>query len=568
MTVADTVLINGKVATVDRHFRFTRAIAVKNGWIINVGEDEEIKTHIGPDTQVIDLQGKLILPAAHDAHVHISWLAASWKCVNCSTARTLEALLALLRERAATTPPGQWIHACGFNPAIIDSSRPLTRHDIDSATPNHPAFLALWDGHSCLVNSNALEIVGITRETQDPIDGYIGKTPDGEPDGNFLDIPALQLITQTMPRPTVEELKENIIAAQRFMNREGYASYTEGALGPGETGAAGVCGIAAYRQLLEEKKLTARVSIAFYAADKGVQSYEILKHTLDASGLPEFPDKNWLNCHSVKIFCDGVPMSHTAWMNQDYADRPGWAGRSVFCGPMASEEEQIQEFHKMALLAHQRGYQLAVHAVGDKAVKVTINGFINAIQTCPGPQRRHYVLHGSMGDREDFVKAAKYGIILSEQPSPGGSAYDYERRAQVCGIKGEIGKGLKDIIDLGVTVAGGSDGIMDLVNWRQMVQAAVTRKSASSGKIIRPELAISVADGVRMYTINAAYQEFQEQVRGSIEVGKVADFQVLDRDIFSVPHEDIGNSQVLLTMVDGNIVWQCKEQVLQIRKGG
>ncbi|EAX7619577.1 hypothetical protein BKE93_11590 [Salmonella enterica] len=365
MTVADTVLINGKVATVDRHFRFTRAIAVKNGWIINVGEDEEIKTHIGPDTQIIDLQGKLILPAAHDAHVHISWLAASWKCINCSTARTLEALLALLRERAATTPPGQWIHACGFNPAIIDSSRPLTRHDIDSATPNHPAFLAFWDGHSCLVNSNALEIVGITRETQDPI-----------------------------------------------------------------------------------------------------------------------------------------------------------------------------------------------------------GGFINAIQTCPGPQRRHYVLHGSMGDREDFVKAAKYGIILSEQPSPSGSAYDYERRAQVCGIKGEIGKGLKDIIDLGVTVAGGSDGIMDLVNWRQMVQAAVTRKSASSGKIIRPELAISVADGVRMYTINAAYQEFQEQVRGSIEVGKVADFQVLDRDIFSVPHEDIGNSQVLLTMVDGNIVWQCQEQVLQIRKGG
>ncbi|MBJ3717021.1 amidohydrolase family protein, partial [Salmonella enterica subsp. enterica serovar London] len=263
MTVADTVLINGKVATVDRHFRFTRAIAVKNGWIINVGEDEEIKTHIGPDTQIIDLQGKLILPAAHDAHVHISWLAASWKCVNCSTARTLEALLALLRERAATTPPGQWIHACGFNPAIIDSRRPLTRHDIDSATPNHPAFLALWDGHSCLVNSNALEIVGITRETQDPIGGYIGKTPDGEPDGNFLDIPALQLITQAMPRPTVEELKENIIAAQRFMNREGYASYTEGAMGPGETGAAGVSGIAAYRQLLEEKKLTARVSLAF-----------------------------------------------------------------------------------------------------------------------------------------------------------------------------------------------------------------------------------------------------------------------------------------------------------------
>ncbi len=167
-----------------------------------------------------------------------------------------------------------------------------------------------------------------------------------------------------------------------------------------------------------------------------------------------------------------------------------------------------------------------------------------------------------------FRQGGEIRHYLVRTTLPSGSAYDYERRAQVCGIKGEIGKGLKDIIDLGVTVAGGSDGIMDLVNWRQMVQAAVTRKSASSGKIIRPELAISVADGVRMYAINAAYQEFQEQVRGSIEVGKVADFQVLDRDIFSVPHEDIGNSQVLLTMVDGNIVWQCQEQVLQIRKGG
>lgn len=161
-----------------------------------------------------------------------------------------------------------------------------------------------------------------------------------------------------------------------------------------------------------------------------------------------------------------------------------------------------------------------------------------------------------MGDRQDFVTAAKYGILLSEQPSPGGPAYDYEQRVRYCGIKGEICKGLRDIIDLGVIVAGGSDGIMALVNWRKMVQAAVTRKSSSSGNVIRPELAISVADGVRMYTINAAYQEGKEAVRGSIEVGKVADFQVLDRDIFAVAHEEIGASRVVMTMVGGNIVFQ------------
>ncbi|EAA7245635.1 amidohydrolase [Salmonella enterica subsp. salamae] len=564
MATADTVFLNGKVATVDERFRFKRAIAVKNGWIIDVGENDEIQAYIGPQTQVIDLQGKLILPAAHDAHVHIGWLADSWRCVNCSAVRTLVALHTLLRERAAVTPPGQWIRACGLNPAVIAEcvaqNRPLTRQDIDAATSEHPTILVLWDGHSCVVNSRALALAGITRETPNPPGGEIGKAADGEPDGNFLDIPALQLATQTMPRLTVNELKDNILAAQRVMNREGYASYTEGAMGPGEdtreVGAAGSAGITAYRQLQEEGKLTARVSIAFYSADKGVQSYAILRRDLDTFAFPTFPDRNWLDCHTVKIFCDGVPMSHTAWMNQAYADRPGFTGRSVLCGPAATEPEQIEELNRMILLAHQRGYQLAVHAVGDKAVKTTIDGFVHAIQTSPGPSRRHYVLHGSMGDREDFVRAAKYDILLSEQPSPGGSAYDYERRAQVCGIKGEIGKGLKDIIDLGVTVAGGSDGIMDLVHWRQMVQAAVTRKSASSGKVIRPELAISVEDGVRMYTINAAYQEFQERVRGSIEVGKVADFQVLDRDIFSIAPDEVGASQVLMTMVDGKIVWQ------------
>lgn len=561
---ADTVFINGKVATVDSHFSFKRAIAVKNGWIINVGEDEDVQVHIGPETQVIDLAGRLILPAAHDSHVHIGWLADSWHCLNCSTVRSLSELRTRLSERAASTPPGEWIRVTGLNSAAIDEcirqNRSLTRWDIDDVTPTHPVILAFWDGHSCMVNSRMLEISGIDITTPDPIGGHIGKTPDGKLDGNFIDIPALQLVTQKMPRLTVEELKANFIAAQQFMNSEGYASYTEGAMGPGENtrevGAAGELGITAYRQLQDEGKLTARVSIAFYSADQGVQSYAILKRCLDNFVFPTFPDGNWLDCHTIKLFCDGVPSSHTAWMNQDYADRPNFSGRSVFCGPEATEDEQTQELHRMILLAHERGYQLAVHAVGDKAVKKTIDGFVNAIQRCPGPNLRHYVLHGSMGDREDFVKAAKYGILLSEQPSPSGTSYDYEQRARFCGVKGEICKGLKDIIDLGVIVAGGSDGITDLVNWRKMVQAAVTRKSLSTGNVIRPELAIDVAQGVRLYTINAAYQEGKETVRGSIEIGKVADFQVLDRDIFSVAHDDIGNSEVLLTMVDGKIVYR------------
>ncbi len=149
-------------------------------------------------------------------------------------------------------------------------------------------------------------------------------------------------------------------------------------------GAAGDRAIAAYRELQDEGKLTARVSIAFYSAERGVQSCATLKRDLDSFDFSQFTDRDWLDCRTIKLFCDGVPTSHTAWMNQDYADRPGYRGRSVFGGPEATEEAQVEALKQMILLAHQRGFQVAVHAVGDKAVKVTINSFVQAIQRYPG----------------------------------------------------------------------------------------------------------------------------------------------------------------------------------------
>lgn len=169
---ADCVLINGKVATVDAHFSFKRAIAVKQGWIINVGEDREIQQHIGPQTQVIDLGGKLILPAAHDSHIHIGWLADSWHCLNCQDVRSLAVLRERLRDQAARTPAGAWIRVCGLDPNAIKEcaaeQRSLTRWDIDDVTADHPTLLALWDGHSCIVNSRALALSGLDASTPDP----------------------------------------------------------------------------------------------------------------------------------------------------------------------------------------------------------------------------------------------------------------------------------------------------------------------------------------------------------------------------------------------------------------
>ena len=177
---ADCVLINGKVATVDAHFSFKRAIAVKQGWIINVGEDQEIQQHIGPQTQVIDLGGKLILPAAHDSHIHIGWLADSWHCLNCQDVRSLAVLRERLRDQAARTPPGH-----GFVSAVwiqtqsrcAAEQRSLTRWDIDDVTADHPTLLALWDGHSCIVNSRALALSGLDASPRIPSADIWGERP-------------------------------------------------------------------------------------------------------------------------------------------------------------------------------------------------------------------------------------------------------------------------------------------------------------------------------------------------------------------------------------------------------
>ncbi|MCS6038751.1 amidohydrolase family protein [Klebsiella pneumoniae subsp. pneumoniae] len=237
---ADCVLINGKVATVDAHFSFKRAIAVKQGWIINVGEDQEIQQHIGPQTQVIDLGGKLILPAAHDSHIHIGWLADSWHCPELP-GRAFPGSTAgkTARPGQPALPPGHgFVSAVWIQNAIKECAaeqRSLTRWDIDDVTADHPTLLALWDGHSCIVNSRALALSGLDASTPDPLGGHLGRTASGELDGNFIDLPALHLASGTMPRLTVAALKENLLAAQRLMNSEGYASYTEGAMGPGKT---------------------------------------------------------------------------------------------------------------------------------------------------------------------------------------------------------------------------------------------------------------------------------------------------------------------------------------------
>ena len=566
MVMADTVFINGKIATVDQNFSFKRALAIKNGYIIATGEDSDVLVYAGSGTRTIDLGGRTVLPGINDSHVHVGEFMAARGCVNLNRDRIkcVKDMQAALADAAKKTPRGNWIRGNSLDPNAIEEcvneGRLLNRFDIDPVTQETPVVIESFDGHFGLANSKALELAGITKDTPDPLGGRFERDENGEPTGALHDHSAFTLLFKKVPKLSKDDIKEFIVEGHKILNSMGYTSYTEAVAGPGFAnrgiGATGLHPIEAFRELEEEGRLTCRVSIGFFPGVDGQQTYEYVLNDLDTFPFPKYKDPKWVDIHMVKLFCDGVHMDHTAWMKSDYVDAPGNHGRSCFGGADASDEEQAAELRRIVKLAHDRGYQIGIHAIGDRSVSEGIDAFVEAMLENPRPDPRHYIIHGdSLGDREDFHKAAKYNIGLSCQSN----LFEYlvEPTARVVGdVKAEMFMGIRDIMDMGVWVANGSDTANgDYVDWLRAIQACVTRRSRISGKVYRPDLAVTVEQAVRSFTINGAYQEFAESYRGSLEPNKVADLIVLDRDIFTIDKEKISDIKVDMTMIEGKIVY-------------
>ncbi len=568
MTAADSIFINGKIATLDAEDTFVEAIAVRDGVIVARGANDEIRALGGEDTQVIDLAGKVMLPGIHDAHVHICDYSDNMlNTCDCSrgAATNLEQLRAVLAAQAEKVGPGNWVRGAGCDDEVLEEiaargSR-ITRWDIDEACPDNPVVIIMWDGHTCLVNTMAMELNGISADTPDPIGGEIVRDENGEPTGLLQEASALQLAFKNMPRASVEDLKNNLIAGQKLMNSMGYTSYTDCTCGPAnserEVGASGALSLKAYEELLNEGKLTARVNIGFYAGDHGVQSYEICKDVLDNFEFPEYKDPRWVTMDMFKIFSDGVHMGYSAWMKDDYADRPGWHGRSTFLGPDATDEEQEAEIKKVVKLAHDRGWQIGVHAIGNKAAAVMIDAFIEAQEANPREDVRHYLIHSDgLADREDMKRATENGIGCSVQTQLGSFAYEVTID-RVGKERGDMLMAQGDLTEMGMHLAGGSDSIGGPYGiWTAAVAAAVDRKSLITGEYHRQDLAITVTEALKQFTMGGAWQEHAEGWRGSIEVGKVADLTIIDKDIFEIPVDEIPSIKAVMTVVDGKIVYE------------
>ncbi|MDL2253911.1 amidohydrolase [Ruminococcaceae bacterium OttesenSCG-928-I18] len=564
MATADTVFVNGKVVTVDKEFSFKQAIAIKDGTIFDVGFDSDIKPYIGSKTEVIDLKGRMILPGSHDAHMHGVYFGMSSPKVSLNhmypNVKSIQDMRDTVAQKVKEVKPGQWIKGIGWQTGFLeecknDPNRLPRKGDFDDITPDNPIVLSDFSLHTITVNSKALELCGINKDTPNPPAGEMERDADGNPTGVFKEFAAQAMVMRHFPSLTDEELKTAIRFTQDELNKNGVTSYNESSLGPGGDlifgGALGERAIHIYKQMQDSGDLTARVTLGLLMGEYGAISYDDVVSGFEKIKLPEVTDPNWFEMPMLKMFVDGVPMTRTAWMLDDYIGMPGYHGRAAL--PGENDEDYQNEMQKIIDYGHTHGYQMGIHAVGDRACKVATECLVNAMREYPRANLRHYLIHAFSMTNDMAPLAAQYNIGMSMQSSI--AAFVYEPSEATIGKLASRAYGMKELMGYGINIANGSDAPCDYPNWRKGLETSVTRKSDTTGRLHCPELAISVADGIRTYTINGAWQEHKENLRGSVEVGKVADLQVLEEDLFLVDKNELGKVQVDMTMVNGNVVY-------------
>jgi len=561
---ADLIITNGKVITVNKNFSIARAVAVKDGKILAVGTDERIKALAGRKTKAIDLNGKTMLPGINDAHIHAMLYWGSRPPlvldVGYPAMKSISDIVEAVGKKARLTKPGEWIRGTGLNLENLEECKKVTaryptRWDLDSVSPDNPVCLGVipftLGEHVAWLNTIALESIGITEDTAPPPGCEIYKDPaTGEPTGFFKGALIDELIMRSIPGSTREQKRQALLTAMKELNSLGITSITEGALGPGGVDYQGglwdaEC-ISVYNDLCNEGKLTVRVSILLLFTPYGSYFPKELYDGLKYLGIHSGFGNEWLRIAGVKLFADGIPLNKTSWMYEEYVG--GGSGKMVFTGD--TDDERRDELINIISYAHKLGYQVGIHVTGDRAIDACIDGFVKAEQKEPRGLR-HYLIHGDFVSAEAAKRMAEYGIGISVQPALTNIAVNFLPYSVGNERAAKYGS-LRTMLDAGVHVAGGSDAPVTYPDWKLAMQSAVLRESGTASKVAQN---ITIDEAIRMYTIEGAWQDCMENVKGSIEVGKLADFCVLDKDILTVEPNRIKDIRNLMTIVGGEIVY-------------
>lgn len=537
---ADLVLLGGRIVTVDEVRPEVQALAARDGRIVAVGSDAEVREWIGAETEVIELEGRLAMPGFIDAHAHFLGIGDAKLQLDLRGARSWEEIVGEVAAAVREAEPGQLVRGRGWHQEKWDAT-PQPNVDgvplhasLSAVSPANPVILRHASGHASFANALAMELCGIDASTPDPAGGEIVHDGDGNPTGLFRETAAGLLAAVAERATPIPDRRRAELAVAELLAKGVTTIYDAGST---------FADVELYREMVDDGSLGLRLWVMLREPN------ERLAEGLDEARLVGYGDDR-LSVRAIKQYVDGALGAHGAWLLEPYADLPTSTGLCV---------TPLEELEETAALALEHGFQLCIHAIGDRGCREVLDLYERTLASAPdGRELRWRIEHAQHLDPADVPRFAELGVIAAMQGIHCTSDAPFvplrlgEERSRTGAYV------WRDLLDAGAIVANGTDAPVEDVDPIPCYHATVSRRGAS-GEVFHGDQRMSRMEALRSYTLDAAYSGFEESLKGSLAVGKLADVVVLSRDITAVPEEEILGARVVYTIVGGKVVYRIDE---------
>ena len=532
---ADRIIINGSVLTINAEDAIAEAVAIRGNKILAVGSNEEIKAYSGDGTEWIDARGKTVMPGFIDAHLHLAMfglLDHGILDVTYPKAKSIADIQNMIRAEAARKKPGEWIKIHGYDQNKLTEGRHPTKEDLDAAAPNNPVQCNRCCGHMAVYNSRALELLHLDPSEYAP--GEVVFNADGSLHGLLRE--GAHTRSSAKVEYTDEEFQAGLANANRILLGYGITSAHD-------AGSHGAPYIRAMQDACKNGTVKVRLRPMVFTMF-GKQSQKDIIHTFLCTGLHTGCGNEHFQLGAAKIMVDGSSSGPSCAVIEGYSHDPGNHGIQIW------EQEEVNE---IILEAHKAGFQVTAHAVGDKAVTIMVNAIENALRLYPRKDHRHRIEHCGLTNPELIARLKALGIIPVSNPAfITINGRDYNR---FYGDRVNYLFAMKSYLDSGIITAIGSDSPVTEPNPMNSFYAALNRADCKTGDTVGECQKITVLQMARMFTYNGAYASFEENIKGSLEPGKLADIVILDQDLLTYPSEKIQQVKVRYTLIDGQVVY-------------
>lgn len=546
---ADLVIYGGKIYTVDNNNSVVECVAVRDGRIAFAGKREAGEEYIGDQTKVVDLQGRIMTPGFIEGHGHIMGIGYNKMRLNLTTATSFDDIIEQVRAAVAEAAPGEWIIGEGWHqdkwetsPSIVVKGFPV-HHDLSAVSPDNPVYLEHASGHAAFVNAKAMEMAGVNQFSKESLQatevagGEIIRDANGNPTGLFNEGPAMGLIYRHIPQIENDDRALNLAMQECAQN--GITSFHDAGASREH--------ISLFKSFRDKNMLTTRLYVMITGYDRDLV-YEYMR-----SG-PQVDEEGTLTIRSIKLNCDGALGSRGAWLLEPYSDRPDTYGMATL--PMDT-------VLKTAQLALTHGFQVCSHAIGDRANREILDRYESAFRAQPEKSKDHRfrIEHAQHLNPADIGRFSELGVLASMQ-----AIHMSSDRPWAFGRLGKkrIEEGAymwRSLLDSGTKIINGTDAPVEPLNPIPCFYASVTRKTlkGTPDEGYEPAQKMTREEALRSYTIDAAFGAFEENIKGSLEAGKLADFTIFSKDLLTVPEEEILSTQVSMTIVGGKVIFESKK---------